>query len=214
MNKLISLVDLLLNNLDKENQGRLIISSDHQLISCSDKFKDIYKLSNKSLSARSESPSLKEAMNRMENPQHFLNSVMDIYKKNNITCIEFYFKNGELMRGQFYPFLTEEKMVFIWTSTIINLENKDKKNYLKLLTRREKEVLQNYIFGYTAKMIANKLFISVRTAETHIQNIKEKLNCYNRSELVYLVREWGLINIIPIADEISYLNGPLVLPRL
>ncbi|ACB84243.1 response regulator transcription factor [Natranaerobius thermophilus] len=52
------------------------------------------------------------------------------------------------------------------------------------LSDREKEVLQLIALGYTNKEIAEKLYISIKTVETHIARIKEKLGLNRRSELV------------------------------
>lgn len=52
------------------------------------------------------------------------------------------------------------------------------------LTVREMEILQYFAFGYPAKYIASKLFISVRTVENYIATLKLKLNCENKIELI------------------------------
>jgi DNA-binding CsgD family transcriptional regulator len=53
-----------------------------------------------------------------------------------------------------------------------------RQNYEKFskLTRREKEVLTQVALGKSANEIANTLYISVTTAETHRKNIKQKLS--------------------------------------
>ncbi len=52
------------------------------------------------------------------------------------------------------------------------------------ITPREMECLQLIIKGFSAKMVANKLFLSVRTIETHLDNIKRKLNCTSKEQLI------------------------------
>ena len=52
------------------------------------------------------------------------------------------------------------------------------------LTRREQEVLQLIVNEYTTKEIAEKLFISSCTAETHRLNIMHKLGVRNTAGLV------------------------------
>ncbi len=54
----------------------------------------------------------------------------------------------------------------------------------KLLTEREIEVLQMIAEGYTNTQIAEKLFISSGTVDTHRKNIMKKLNIHNVSGLV------------------------------
>ncbi|SRR5579883_50100 len=52
------------------------------------------------------------------------------------------------------------------------------------LSSREKEVAQNILMGKTAQRIADQLVISRKTVERHIENIKNKLNCSNKVELI------------------------------
>jgi two-component system response regulator NreC len=52
------------------------------------------------------------------------------------------------------------------------------------LSERELEVLQLIALGHTNPEIAEKLVISVRTAETHRANIMQKLNVTSRADLV------------------------------
>src|SRR3989338_8040869 len=55
------------------------------------------------------------------------------------------------------------------------------------LTVREYECVDYLIRGKTAEEIAIILNISKRTVETHVQNIKRKMNCYNQFRLGYLL---------------------------
>jgi DNA-binding NarL/FixJ family response regulator len=57
------------------------------------------------------------------------------------------------------------------------------------LSKREMEVLKLIAEGYTAEKIADKIFTSRRTVETHRQNILEKTKAKNTANLiVYAVR--------------------------
>ncbi|MBK7668504.1 MAG: response regulator transcription factor [Sphingobacteriaceae bacterium] len=61
---------------------------------------------------------------------------------------------------------------------ILNLFQREKKETLKnTLTQREKEVLELIVQEYTSKEIAEKLFISKQTVDTHRLNIMQKTNC-------------------------------------
>jgi DNA-binding NarL/FixJ family response regulator len=61
------------------------------------------------------------------------------------------------------------------------------------LTDREREVLVLIAEGFTNAQIADKLFISVKTVQTHRTHIMEKLDLHDRGHLVrYAVRK-GLI---------------------
>lgn len=54
------------------------------------------------------------------------------------------------------------------------------------LTSREQDCLYFYVKGYSSKEIAEKLRLSPRTIECHINNIKSKLGVNKRSELISL----------------------------
>ncbi len=62
------------------------------------------------------------------------------------------------------------------------------------LTERELEVLRLIALGHTNTEIAEKLFLSVRTIETHRSHIQQKLRLGSRSELVEYALQRGLIN--------------------
>jgi len=63
-----------------------------------------------------------------------------------------------------------------------------------LLSTREKEILQLLASGKTNREIAELLFISVATVETHRNNVFQKLHLHNLAELIlYAVRK-GLIS--------------------
>ena len=51
---------------------------------------------------------------------------------------------------------------------------------MKNLTKRELEVSQLIMEGYTNKQIAEKLFISTHTVKAVLENIYEKLDIHNR----------------------------------
>ncbi len=52
------------------------------------------------------------------------------------------------------------------------------------LTGREKEILHLMVDGLTAKDIAERLFLSFRTVDTHVKNIYTKLQVHSRSGAV------------------------------
>jgi DNA-binding NarL/FixJ family response regulator len=63
-----------------------------------------------------------------------------------------------------------------------------------LLSTREKEILQLLASGKSNREIADLLFISVSTVETHRNNVFQKLHLHNLAELIlYAVRK-GLIS--------------------
>jgi two-component system response regulator NreC len=62
------------------------------------------------------------------------------------------------------------------------------------LTHREIEVLKLIALGHTNSEIANSLFLSVRTVESHRAHIQQKVCLNTRAELVAYVREHGLLD--------------------
>lgn len=65
----------------------------------------------------------------------------------------------------------------------------------KSLTDREIEVLKLIVEGLSNKLIADKLFISVRTVDTHRSNIMRKAKTKNTAELVGYAMNNKLIHI-------------------
>lgn len=64
---------------------------------------------------------------------------------------------------------------------------------LDVLTAREQEVCRLLAYGYTNTEVAEKLFISDRTVETHRTNIMSKLDLHSRAELVRFAIDNGLL---------------------
>jgi DNA-binding NarL/FixJ family response regulator len=62
-----------------------------------------------------------------------------------------------------------------------------------LLTEREKEILQLIAQEYTNQQIADRLFLSVRTVDTHRRNLHQKLDIKNTAGLVKYAIQIGLI---------------------
>lgn len=66
-----------------------------------------------------------------------------------------------------------------------------------ILTTREREVLQMMAEGKTTKEIASRLNVSVKTVDTHRQQIMAKLNIHSIAELTkYAIRE-GITSLEP-----------------
>jgi two-component system nitrate/nitrite response regulator NarL len=60
------------------------------------------------------------------------------------------------------------------------------------LTDREKDILRRIVLGKSNKEIADELFISARTADTHRTNIKKKLKLSTLSQLIRYAKENGI----------------------
>jgi DNA-binding NarL/FixJ family response regulator len=61
-----------------------------------------------------------------------------------------------------------------------------------LLTERETEILRLVAKGWKSRQIAERLVLSPRTVETHVQNTLRKLQLHNRVELARYAIERGL----------------------
>jgi DNA-binding NarL/FixJ family response regulator len=79
----------------------------------------------------------------------------------------------------------------IFSKTVLALLNNRKSHTLEeinslpvTLTKREQEILELVALEYTTKEIADKLFLSPRTIETHRANIMRKLDVKNAAGLV------------------------------
>ncbi len=71
----------------------------------------------------------------------------------------------------------------------------DDANPHELLSKREIEILKMFAEGFINKEIADKLFISVRTVESHKNHIMQKLNLKTQVELVKFAIKHKLIDI-------------------
>lgn len=69
----------------------------------------------------------------------------------------------------------------------------EQQNAIPPLTKREKEVLVNVADGLTNAQIAEKLFISIDTVDTHRKNLHTKLNVNNTAMLIRFAIENKLL---------------------
>ena len=54
----------------------------------------------------------------------------------------------------------------------------------KILTSKEQEIVCSLVEGFSYKMIADHMNISIDTVRTHIKNIYKKLHVHSRAELI------------------------------
>jgi len=73
---------------------------------------------------------------------------------------------------------TESYFITIWQST----------------TPRERQVLKLIAEGHTNNEIADMLFISVKTVETHRSNLMKKIGAHNASKLTAYAMRKGLVS--------------------
>ena len=74
----------------------------------------------------------------------------------------------------------------------ISSSQKVKNASREMLTDRELEILQLVGQGYSTQKIADELYVSVKTIESHYANIKNKLDLKNSHELIQYAVKWCL----------------------
>ncbi len=91
------------------------------------------------------------------------------------------------MQNQFYLSSKINEQVI---TDFIRLSDANAETAFSTLSAREREVLQQLAEGKSTKQIADKLFVSVKTVETHRMHIMDKLNIHTIAELTrYAIRE-------------------------
>src|SRR5690625_3755851 len=94
-------------------------------------------------------------------------------------------------RGEAYLYTNDTKILL---EDYLNRTNR-MVTKIRELTGREQEVLSYLAKGYTNKEVAESLFLSTKTIESHRANIMEKLNFKTRRELVdYAIRN-GFLDV-------------------
>jgi DNA-binding CsgD family transcriptional regulator len=70
----------------------------------------------------------------------------------------------------------------------------DPQSGVPALTAREQQVLELVSQGLSAKETAQEIAIAPRTVERHIENVRLKLRARNRTHMVTLALELGLLH--------------------
>ncbi|WP_374462465.1 response regulator [Chryseobacterium sp.] len=86
-----------------------------------------------------------------------------------------------------------EQFLCSQTQSVLKKKSADGLNQIPKLTRREKEILAEAAKGLTTNQMAEKLFISPHTVESHRKNLIEKFQTSNLSSAIRLAIEYGLI---------------------
>ncbi|SHJ12642.1 regulatory protein, luxR family [Clostridium cavendishii DSM 21758] len=84
-------------------------------------------------------------------------------------------------------------LIFVlrYFNTPVFIENNTLTDYFKNkynITEKQSEIIELILEGVTYKQIAEKLFISPKTVDNHIQNIYKKLNVNSKMQLSHLIR--------------------------
>lgn len=86
------------------------------------------------------------------------------------------------------PFLAED-----FADDVISAYRREKKSPFQELTRREKEILQLVVDGYTSKEMADNLGLSHRTVDHHRSNLLRKFRLKNSVDLVNFAIQNGFV---------------------
>lgn len=78
----------------------------------------------------------------------------------------------------------KSKIILPFHNDKLNFIEKDVNVDFKLLSNRQIECCSLLVNGKTSKEIANLLGLSIRTVEYYISNVKVKLHCKNKAELI------------------------------
>jgi DNA-binding NarL/FixJ family response regulator len=63
----------------------------------------------------------------------------------------------------------------------------------QLLSAREQDILKGLMKGYSYKLIADELHISIDTVRTHIRNVYEKLQVNSKTEAILKAMKDGFL---------------------
>lgn len=99
-----------------------------------------------------------------------------------LAAIESVLKNEQYIQKSMQEMMLKEAM-----------GQKKDTSYIPKLTRREKEILQLVVDEKTTQEMADELFLSVSTIETHRMNLISKLGVKNAAGLVKIALEKGLL---------------------
>ncbi len=113
------------------------------------------------------------------------------YVVKNETGSELDYAVKTVLKGQTYFSNQVQKVIFQKYSNSVT-KKKQKAPEIKL-TGREVEIVKLISEGLTSHQMAEKLFISPRTVETHRANLMKKASVKNSIELVKKIEKMGLI---------------------
>ncbi len=111
----------------------------------------------------------------------------------NTSSEEFFEAINTLYKGEEY--FGEKLSKIIYRSYISHVKKKTDSNHQENLTEREIEVIKLLSDGLSSKEIANELFISPRTVESHKSNILTKLHLKNNIEIVKHAIKEGIVKL-------------------
>lgn len=130
-----------------------------------------------------------------KNKQYFYNAMgagADGYLMKDDSDEELLVAITKVLSGKSYisPYMTDD-----FADDVINMYRNERRTPFQELTKREKEILQLVVQGFTSKQMAEQLNLSQRTIDHHRSNLLRKFNRKNSVDLVnYAVRN-GYVTI-------------------
>lgn len=94
-----------------------------------------------------------------------------------------------VLEGGFY--ITPDLPILLDKSTVVETGKSTEK---EVLTPRQREVLQLFAEGYSAREVASELHISVRTAENHRAHIMKTIGLISTADLVRFAIRHGIVS--------------------
>jgi two-component system, NarL family, nitrate/nitrite response regulator NarL len=141
-----------------------------------------------SMKVKEKYPSIKRVLLSMHDEAHLIKQIMkagvDGYILKSIQQSELKSALRQIKSGM--PYISPEITKMIMTDMSSNQKE-------ELLTEREQEIVKLIVKEYSNKAIAEKLFISERTVETHRKNIFRKTNTTSLVGLVKFAFEHNMV---------------------
>ena len=132
----------------------------------------------------------------MHDDEDYINRCLEIgvkgYVVKNESGSELELAIQTVLEGKNYFSSQVQKVIFKKHSA--NLTRKKQIDEVVKLTNREIEIIKLIMAGLTSQEMADKLFISPRTVETHRANLLKKLDVKNAMEMVMKVQEKKLLD--------------------
>ena len=138
---------------------------------------------------KSISPTTKIIALSVHNEYAVINSMFDGGADGNIQ------KNAigdEIIQG-IQTVLAGRRFLCTKSTEIIQRKTREGLKNVPKVTRREKDILQQAAKGLTTQQIADILFISPHTVESHRKNLMEKFEVKNMASAIKLAMEYGVI---------------------
>ncbi len=175
----------------KDRQGKYIGSSNSQARNIGYKNgQDLFGLTDNDLCVADDAAIIRR------NDERVMMQQTPIFYTENVTTL-----NGDKFNGMSYKFplrsrskktigiigaslLTEMNGKYLLDMKLAMCSNKQERKETERLTTREIDCLYYLVRGMTAKQIADTLKLSKRTIEHYLINVKAKLSCTSRFELV------------------------------